>query len=188
MSDSVSTEMLQAAAKETNTLNEERLSKLAELCREQLELEAKVEELEAVKKEISDKLKEVSTRKIPDLMKGCGIDKVTLSNGASVEVQPFYSASIPKNRINEAHGWLEENGFGSLIKNEITCPFPKDSEEQQEELRQVLEERGFSFSQKRAVHTQTLKAFVKERIENAEPIDTELFGVFQGSVTKIKTS
>ena len=46
--------------------------------------------------------------------------------------------------------------------------------------------KGFEVMQKQEVHSGTLKAFVKERIENGEEVPTDLFGVFTGERATIK--
>jgi len=57
------------------------------------------------------------------MMKEMNITKLKLSDGESVEVGKFYSASIPAEKQDEAFTWLRNNGLGDVIKNDITVTF-----------------------------------------------------------------
>ena len=49
-----------------------------------------------------------------------------------------------------------------------------------------LETKGFHPESKTHIHASTLKAFVKERVENGKPIDLDLFGAFVAKTADIK--
>ena len=49
-----------------------------------------------------------------------------------------------------------------------------------------LEERGFHPESKTHIHSMTLKAFVKERVEKGLPIDLDMFGAFVARTADIK--
>ena len=40
-----------------------------------------------------------------------------------IEVKPFYSASIPKDRKGEAFEWLRIHGYDDIIKNQVSVQF-----------------------------------------------------------------
>jgi hypothetical protein len=50
----------------------------------------------------------------------------------------------------------------------------------------VAEQRGFTPQQKTDVHSQTLKAWVRERVENGESFPMQLFGAYIGQRATIK--
>ena len=54
-------------------------------------------------------------------------------------------------------------------------------------LSHVLRTQGFLPEQTEKIEPQTLKAWVKERIEKGQPVDSELFGVFIGQKAVIKS-
>ena len=146
---------------------------------------SKEEEL-AVLKEAARKLSEEI---IPGILLGCGIETIKLDNGMKVSVSKFYSAKIPDERKDEAFKFLEDSGNDSIIKSEVDMTFGKGEEERELEKKAValLTESGIPFEQKRGIHPQTLKAFVKEQIESGvENFPMDLFGVYIGNKTKVK--
>jgi hypothetical protein len=74
-----------------------------------------------------NKLKEqariLSQIEIPIMMQEMHITKLKLKDGESVEVKPFYSASIVPEVQEQAFTWLRNNGLGDIIKNDITVTF-----------------------------------------------------------------
>jgi hypothetical protein len=54
-------------------------------------------------------------------------------------------------------------------------------------LLELLRTQGFLPEQTEKIEPQTLKAWVKERIEKGQPVDSELFGVFIGQKAVIKS-
>jgi hypothetical protein len=49
-----------------------------------------------------------------------------------------------------------------------------------------LQDQGFDPETKTHIHPATLKAFVKERVENGKPIDLDMFGAFIANAAEIK--
>jgi hypothetical protein len=119
-----------------------------------------IEEAEALLKECKETYAEFSEERIPDLMQELGLESIELSTGEKLKVENVFYAKIPSQRQEEAFKWLQDNGMGSVIKEEVI--------------------------KKKGVHHQTLKAIVKERFEGGEPIPEELFGIYVKNVTKIK--
>jgi hypothetical protein len=68
----------------------------------------------------------------------------------------------------------------------VTISFGASEDNFARNLKGELEEKGFTPILKTHVHPSTLKAFVKERKENGEPIDDNLFGVYATQTTDIK--
>jgi hypothetical protein len=102
-----------------------------------------------------------------------------------VEVKPFYAAKIPESRVEEAFSWLRSNGHEDLIKNTITTAFDKGQDNQVSELISVCEKFGFNYSQKQKVEPMTLKAFVRDQVENGKELPFDMFGVYIANKTKI---
>ena len=80
----------------------------------------------------------MSEVEIPKMMQEMNITKLKLKDGESVEVKPFYYASISQgrgendsdffDRRSKAFKWLRENGLGDIIKNDITVTFGRDED------------------------------------------------------------
>ena len=157
------------------------------------ELASKVQELKNLEDEIANaedsvkKLKEkanaISQFEIPQMMEQMNIKKLKLKDGETVEVSNFYSASIVDQEA--AFQWLRENGRGDIIKNDITVTFGKGEDNKAAEYAVLAKGQGYEPVQKIGVHPQTLKALVRERLENGQDVPEELFKPFEGNQTKI---
>ena len=106
----------------------------------------------------------------------------------SVEIKKFYQAKIPEDRQGEAFKWLEDHNSDSIIKSEIKMTFGKGEAEKakEERAKELLMKARILFDEKRGVHPQTLKSFVKNAIEEGEQIPLDLFGVYIGHRATIK--
>ena len=123
----------------------------------QQQLKKKNEELDHIKFKVRD----MEERIIPEMMQEAGVSLLKLSDGSQVEVKPFYAAKIPESRVDEAFGWLRDNGFEDLIKNTVTASFNRGQDNQVAELIKVCEEHNFTYNKKEKVEPMTLKAFVR---------------------------
>lgn len=143
------------------TLDE--MTAAARLLLEAEEATAKADEELKAKKETERKLREET---IPSMFAELGVEKLTLSDGSTFSCTQEVYAAIPAPRREEAYSWLEENGFGGLIKTNVEIPFGKGELELARELLDKLAtELGVTNGTiLREVHPQTLKAFLKERL------------------------
>ena len=62
--------------------------------------------------------------------------------------------------------WLQERGYGDLIKD--TLDFPKG--EYTPALEKFLTESGFSYTKKTQIHPQSLKKLISDRLEAGEDL------------------
>ena len=161
------------------------LESVAGIAQKQLELEAAVVRTEEHLKQLKRDLEQVSTRDLPDALMELGLSGLPLANGTVISIKPFVSASISKARQEEAHTWLYKNGHGDLIKNIVSINAGKDKLAADAAI-DALVEAGFAPETKESVHTQTLKAFVREQVEAGTALPLELFGVFLGQKATIK--
>ena len=164
---------------------DEQLSVLAAKAQAQADLE---EEIVATERRI-DQLKKdhqkLSMLEIPDLMTALGVTEFTLSNGLKVKVGPFYSAKIPEPLEDQAFDWLENNGHDGIIKGEFTVQYRRPDKQRLGQFYALAKELGFAVKDKLHVHHQTLKAFVKDQIQEGQELPRDLFGVYVGWTTKI---
>jgi hypothetical protein len=122
---------------------------------------------------------------IPTMMQEMNVRTMKLADGSAVEVKPVYGASIPTARKEEAFKWLRDNDLGDLIKNEVTVSFGRNEDNKAANYANLAQSQGYQPVQKLKVESMTLKALVRERIENGLDMPSELFNVFQGNRTKI---
>ena len=114
-----------------------------------------------------------------------GLSSIKLADGSAVDVKPYYAASISIKNREAAYNWLRENGLGDIIKNEVSVSFGKNEDNKAAEYANLAQSRGFQPTQKMKVEPMTLKALVRERIENGKDMPMDIFNVFVGNRTKL---
>jgi len=165
------------------------MEELSQLLARQRTTAARVEELQEELKHTQRALWELETETIPELMTRLKIPCLTFGDGTKIELVEKIKAKIPEKHKAAAFKWLRENGFDSIIKNEVKAAFSRGEDAQALELMQRLQEEGFVASQYQNVHHSTLRGFVDERLhdtdEDAPELPKELFGVYQYTQAKI---
>ena len=159
------------------------------------DLEDEIQNAEDSINKLKEKAKILSQIEIPAMMQDMHITKLKLKDGESVEVKPFYYASVSQGinetdsdyaqRKEQAFTWLRNNGLGDIIKNDITVTFGKGEDNKAAQYAVLARGQGFEPVQKEGVNSQTLKAVVRERIESGLDMPSDLFKTFAGSQTKI---
>ena len=149
------------------------------------DLEDEITNAEASLKKLKEKAKVVSSVEIPAMMDDMQITKLKLKDGESVEIKKVYGASIPKDQQGAAFTWLRNNGLGDVIKNDITVTFGRGEDNKATAYADLAKGQGFEPVQKIGVNPMTLKALVRERLENGQDVPEELFKPFEGNQTKI---
>ena len=149
------------------------------------DLEDEIANAEESIKRLKEQAQILSQVEIPAMMQEMHITKLKLKDGESVEVKPFYSASIAPEVQEQAFTWLRNNGLGDIIKNDITVTFGRGEDNKAVQYAVLARGQGFEPVQKVGVHPQTLKAVVRERIESGQDMPSDLFKTYAGNSTKI---
>jgi CRISPR/Cas system-associated protein Csm6 len=170
------------------TVREDQLDSLSAMARRAKLLEKEIEEIESVVTERKKQLEALLTEAIPAALTELGMRSFHMTDGSSIEVKPFYGASIPAEKRAVAFEWLRRNGYDDIIKNTVSVRFGRNEDTLCEDLLSLLRERGYPVEQTEKIEPQTLKAFVREMIEKGSELPTELFGVFVGSKATIKSA
>jgi len=170
------------------TVQDDQLAGIAGLAKRAKTLEKELEELEAVMKERKDALRKLLEETIPAALQELGMKSFKMGDGSSIEVKPFYSASIPEARRAEAYEWLREHGFDDIIKNTVSVRFGRGEDELCETLINLLREQSYPAEQSEKIEPQTLKAWVREMTEQGNEFPTELFGAYIGQKATIKSA
>lgn len=163
-----------------------------------IELKSVEDEIKNAEKSISmlkEKAKTLSEFEIPKMMQEMNITKLKLKDGESIEIKPYYYASVAQGRgeddsafierKSKAFNWLRDNGLGDIIKNDVTVTFGRDEDNKAIAYATLAKEQGFEPVQKETVHAITLKALVRERLESGKEMPSDLFNVFAGNRTKL---
>ena len=178
-------------SEEINTLSVEatdtEMRRIADLANKQLELERGVTTLEDQLKAKKEELRNVREHDLPDALAEAGLSEIKLADGSRIKVEPFVNAHISKANLEQAHAWLETNGFGDLIDKEINAKFGRTNAELEKFKRMFshLQEHGCKLTTKEAVHHMRLKAFAKEQLEKGTDVPVDLFGLYTGLKTTI---
>ena len=164
-----------------------------------IELKSVEDEIKNAEKSISmlkEKAKTLSEFEIPKMMQEMNITKLKLKDGESIEIKPYYYASVAQGRDEDdsafierkskAFNWLRDNGLGDIIKNDVTVTFGRDEDNKAIAYATLAKEQGFEPVQKETVHAITLKALVRERLESGKEMPSDLFKTYAGNSTKIK--
>tara|TARA_R100001086_G_scaffold247643_2_gene182439 strand:- start:1233 stop:1811 length:579 start_codon:yes stop_codon:yes gene_type:complete len=167
-------------------ISDDELSNVSKAAQKVIDIQAEISALEAELKAKKEELRNVAEQQLPELMQGLNLVEFTTASGFKISVENFYNAYISEANREKAHNWLQENGHGGLIKNEISVLFGKGQDEAARSLVESLEQRGVSPNVKQGVHPQTLKAFVKEQLTQGRDIPAEPFGIYVGSRAKIE--
>ena len=158
---------------------------LSSLVRQLNNIQQQIDEAEEHLKALKQDKQRISFEQIPMLMDEMGIERVDV-DGATVQLKPFVSASIPADRKQDAFNWLREHGLDDIIKNDIIVSFGRGQDNAAGDVMYDLEQKGFHPEQKTHIHSMTLKAFVKERVEKGLPIDLDMFGAYVARTADVK--
>lgn len=168
-------------------LRDDQLSGISELAKRAKELEKEIRDLEDSLDQLKGKHRKITEEALPEALAEMGMKSFKMTDGSSIEIKPFYGASISEERKAEAFQWLRERGFDDIIKNTVSIRFGRGEDELCSRAIQLLRMQGFLVEQTQKVEPQTLKAWVKERIERGDDVSSELFGVYVGKKAIIKS-
>lgn len=161
---------------------------LSDLANQQIAVEAELAMLEELMKRKQAELKELQFVRIPQRMLDLGMRNFKMTNGAAVEIKKFYSCSLSEEdpaRKEEALKWLKRTGHGNIIKHVFTATLGNEADALVASLRGFLNKKSISHKDSKSVPNPTLKAFMKEQIENAREFPLDLFKGFCGDKTII---
>ena len=150
-------------------------------------LKKKEQEIQEIENDLELKKAEynkIARVMLPEQMEELGIENITLKDGSKISLQKYYKAKIPEPLWHDAVQWLEENNHDGIIKAGFSVSFPKGEKDNAKKAADLLRQHGIPVIVQDSIHHSTLRAFVREQIEQKEPLPRELFGVEEGSFVK----
>ena len=177
-----------AGPSKVESVNQVGLSTIAELAVAIRTSEDDIANLENLLKDKKRELLKLTDEDLPSMLQEIGLSEFKLEDGSQVTIKPTYGASIKVEDRPQAYEWLRENGYDDIIKNTVTCAFGRGEDDNASAFAALAEKEGFIPSQKEEIHTSTLRAFIKERVENGDEFPSELFGAYVGQRAVIKRS
>tara|TARA_S200002703_G_scaffold98763_1_gene85405 strand:- start:80 stop:658 length:579 start_codon:yes stop_codon:yes gene_type:complete len=151
----------------------------------------KEQEVTALEQKLKDEKKallKLTDEELPTMLAEIGLTSMKLDDGSEVTVKPTYGASILVDNRPAAYEWLREHGHDDIIKNTVACAFGRGEDDQASAFKAFAEKQGYYAEQKTEIHPQTLRAFVKERVESGDEFPMELFGAYIGQRAVVKRS
>lgn len=163
------------------------------------------EKMEATIKKISEGIRD-QEKELAELLDNEGFavgSKIKLENGRTISVKEFFSASIPSNskinsekdpekaqelmdRKESCHEWLDENGLGGIIKNQIIISLDRGENEKAKLIMEELATKDLMVTKEEIVNHMTLNATLKEQMKKGVNVPFEKFSVQTGTVVDIK--
>jgi transcriptional regulator of NAD metabolism len=162
------------------------LNRVKSLVYLQLDLEDQIKSLDAQLETAKAALIQVQEVDLPSALQEYGMAEIKMDDDTRITVKQEYYATIKEEKRGEAFGWLISNGHADLIKHDVTTSFTKGQDDEARRVMELLEENNVNYVDKKHVHPQTLRAFVREQVEAGNPIPLETFSVHIRQVAKIK--
>lgn len=152
------------------------LDQMAALARALVDMDASVEKAEVNLKDAKERARVLREETIPSAMQELGLEELKLETGQKLSVKQDVYAAIPSHFKKAAFDWLEENGFGGLVKTELSVQYGRGEFEKAMALKQHLTDYGVFSEVTQNVHAQTLKAFLREQIAAGSNVPLDIFG------------
>ena len=166
----------------------DQLSGISALARRAKQIEKEITDQEDTLKELKSQFRKITEEALPEALAELGMTSFRMDDGSSIDIKPFYSASISEARRAEAFQWLRERGMDDIIKNTVSVRFGRGEDELCSRLINLLGESGYPAEQAEKIEPMTLKAWVKEQVERGNEFPTDLFGAFIGQKAIIKSA
>ena len=168
-------------------IDQESLESVSGLLQQQLKMETEIEIAEVDIQNKKEKLRKLSEEIIPARMTELGMSSTTMVDGSKVDVVENIYVSIPKDqeKSQACFSWLEDNGLGDIIKNQVGMSFGKGENQEAKLLENTIKDLGYIPEVKVSVHTSTLKATVRQLVKDGKSIPDNVFNLFIGQKTKI---
>lgn len=167
-------------------LDQQGLASVAALARQIRDKEENISKLEDTLKAEKKALLKLTDEDMPAMLAEIGISSFSLDDGSQVEVKQTYGASILVDNRPKAYEWLRDHGYDDIIKNTVLCQFGRGEDDLASSFAAFAQTQGYVPEQKTEIHPQTLRAFVKERVEEGDDFPMELFGAWVGQRAVIK--
>lgn len=122
---------------------------------------------------------------IPEAMELAGVADYGLRDGTRLLVKEDVKASISVDNRPYAHEWLRANGHDGVIKCAWSIDLRAVEEDERNAARAELKKRGMQPEDVESVHPSTLKALVKELLEEGISLPPSI-SVFQFKKAELK--
>ena len=162
------------------------MGKIGAVANDIADTDKEIIDIEQELKKKKDYKTHLSENVLPNLFAEVGLAELKLADGRLIKVGNYYGASIKEDKKEAAFTWFRNNGFGDLVKNQISCSFGRNEDEKARGLLSHLSDQGYQSSQREWVEPSTLRAFIREQHEAGSKLPMDLLGAYVGQKTTIK--
>ena len=180
-------ELVKQMQEDASSIPEDNMGKIGAVATDIAETENEIANLKEQLKKKEDYRTKLSEEVLPSLFSEVGLSELKLSDGRKIKVSEYYRAAIKVENREAAYAWMRNNGFGDLVKNQVTCSFGRNEDEKASGLMSELSDKGLEPAQREWVEPSTLRAFVREQYEKGVDLPMELLGAYVGQKTTIKS-
>jgi hypothetical protein len=149
-------------------------------------LTEEVAQIEQHFKKRKEELRKLQEETLPDKMLECGLSMIKTTSGKKLIIQKFYNAKIEPAFKESAFEWLREQGHDSVIKTNVTVAFDRGEDERAQHIYKLLIDADVPAKIDSNVHPMTLKALVKELVENGNSPPENIFNMYIGNRAVLK--
>ena len=180
-------DLLKKMQQDSGATAQDNMGKIGAVATDIAETENEIQKIKEELKRKEDYKTKLSEEVLPSLFSEVGLSELKLSDGRKIKVSEYYRAAIKVENRDAAYTWLRNNGFGDLVKNQVTCSFGRNEDEKASSLISDLNEKGLEPMQREWVEPSTLRAFVREQYEAGRELPMDLLGAYIGHKTTIKS-
>lgn len=145
---------------------------------------SKLEEAYKLAKAVLDQIQCIE---LPDLLQEMGLEEFTTSSGLKVRLKSDVKVNITKENLPAAVRWMDEHGFGDLVKRAFHIQFGRDEAELAKKFAsQLAEQAGLDVEEGLKIEPSTLKKFVRGQIADGGDLPTDLINVFEFRLAEVK--
>ena len=166
------------------------LAEIGDLCAEAIKLQTSIANLEEAVKGYKVELLAIMVTKLPAAMMAAGTSEFKTMDGTEIALKDILSGNIPKEDLvarEAAIKWVETHGGKDLIKTKLEASFGRGDKDAAKQAASALKKLKVEFTSKEDIHTQSLYAYVRNRLEKGEEVPLALLGLYSGKHAVIKT-
>jgi hypothetical protein len=165
--------------------DDDKLLQVSQMVREMMEYDDLEKDYTERAKQAGKRKRYYSEKAIPEALSALGLSGVTLDDGRKVTVTPEVYVDLNEENRGAAFQWMEDEGYGDLIKTQVACTFGRGEREHAQEVADLLSAAGYQAESKDTVHYQTLRAWAKDLLTQGVLLP-DFFNAYLGSKTRVK--
>jgi hypothetical protein len=164
---------------------------ILDLAQKQLSAEARVLTAESELESAKSELNELRMTLLPEALELTGSETFSFKDektGARVKVamETKIRAGISK-QVDpaRAYDWLEEQGVGGAVKNEVVVVLDAGKTEQAKALQEKLQSDGLQVDHRRNLHHTTLDKILRDKLEEGVDVPEDVFNIMRQRFSKV---